>query len=263
MKLKDQEKWVASHQKQILDMAIKRCYENYEDNKHFANLLADRDEYDPLEEVKRKFNHNKNNRDETKYGSPYLTPEDLLYEDLMRTRNFDFSSMIHKTSNSKEVIGKINLKPYLNKIRTKDYETNIVLLIRNNKVLKEYYFTGNSQRIKINLDERKRIVKEASELKASIYEVHNHPMSIAAYPSCAFLGKKKLVRADIGARYDIGKLCQRYKVKYLDCGIVTEFDYYSSLQKEGKDFYKNIEPWKDEFYKKKEEREANETKNGI
>lgn len=253
MNRQEQINWINSHKKQIKDMAIKRCLENYEDGKRISKMMADRDEYDPVDEIKKKIHLNKNGAYESMYGHPYKTPEDILYEGLLKANKFDYKSMIHSTYDCKETIGKLNLKPYLKRIRNNDYETLIYLLIKNNKVIREYSYAGNSQRVTAGKNEVRRIIKEARDLKASLYDVHNHPMCIAAIPSCAYDPKTKKPLADIGVRYRNGKLCAKYGVKYLDSCVVTQFDYYSARQKEGKEFYLNTSQNIIHFNKKEKE----------
>lgn len=66
----------------------------------------------------------------------------------------------------KEQINKIDLAPYLKKIRNRNVEYEIVLLIKNNKVIKEYTYTSNHMsRVIGSIQNSKKIIKAAKKYK--------------------------------------------------------------------------------------------------
>lgn len=117
----------------------------------------------------------------------------------------------------KEKLHGIDLKPYLQKIRKRKNEYLLVLLVRNNKVIKEYVHTTNSQAsVKLGKFE-KEIIKNAKKYKADVYLVHNHPIVIVANPS----------RQDIKYYVQIKKRLKEKNINIIDCAVVTFDDYYS------------------------------------
>ena len=146
-------------------------------------------------------------------------------------------------SNCKEEICGIDLKPYLNKIKyIKDHEEMMFLLIKDNEVKKEIICKGGVSRCGSD-EETEEVAKIANELKADIYVVHNHPLSVYAYPS----GKLVKYRDTYIESNDYGQLHKympeifnKYGVKMIDFAVVTEVDYYSLTQKGFEPELKNI-----------------------
>ena len=122
-----------------------------------------------------------------------------------------------KNCQHKEVVDGIDLSPYISKIRNRKKEYEVVLFIRNHKVIKEQIITTQKYGSVAGKGWLKEIPEEAKRLKADLYSLHNHPYSISAYPS--FLDVKSAVKRESDLK--------KYGVKLLDMGVCTFDDYFS------------------------------------
>lgn len=261
MTLEEQEKWYKAHKRKIINLRKKDAIELYREMEQISRKFRG-ENYDVVERIKEKADYNKNDYWEKKYGRPYEIEEDRLYKSLIDAEKFNPKSDIHEMSNCKEMVGKIDLKPWLKKIRNNDYETMIVLFIKQNKVVDSLFIKGSSMHVGSFAGEKmKQVLHKAKELNAGIYLVHNHPYIVAAWPSVVASKSNKIIAGDIGARKKTGQYLKKIGINFLDFAVVTPFDYYSSLQKEGKDFYKNTKPWIDDFNAKRKLREQKEMEN--
>lgn len=126
-------------------------------------------------------------------------------------------------SNCKEEVCGINISDSLKLIRNdEEKENSLFLYINDGKILDRDIFTSNQSYTVNFIDKYDSVLEKAINLKADLYNVHNHPLSIDAKPS----------EGDL--RYFKGRVVRNANdkgIKYLDFGVVTAFDYYSHKQK--------------------------------
>lgn len=146
--------------------------------------------------------------------------EPIKYEELTEK---DFLKICKdKYAMSKESAGGVDLRPYLKKIRNhNEGERELVLLIKNGKVIYETIKVHNNRSYFNPLIIHENFIKKAKKLKAAVYQAHNHPYSFAAKASSRDARTYKTMK----------KLYQNYGVELLDMGVVTMDDYLSLDQK--------------------------------
>ena len=125
-----------------------------------------------------------------------------------------------KHNNHKEKVGSIDLTPYLNKIRNKKKENELILLIKNNKVIKEFILSSDKHTYVCSPSDMAKVKQEAIKHKADVYMVHNHPVLIVANPSFQ----------DIRSYLYQDRDFKKAGIKILDFGVVTFDDYFSVKQ---------------------------------
>lgn len=136
-------------------------------------------------------------------------------------KDYDFETAIHETykycgemANDDESINRINLHDYLESIRHNDYETFVFLFIRDGKIVHKEEIKGVSTHVG-TLEDIERMVKIATKLHAEIFDFHNHPIRLNAYQS----------KGDIQFAKESRKIADKYNVKYIGHGVVTNFDF--------------------------------------
>lgn len=134
-------------------------------------------------------------------------------------------------SNCKEKVNEIDLLAVLNTIRFNDYETLIVLYVKDNEILDEQSYTGHEYNVPFGDDEYEEIAKNANELQCDIYVVHNHPLELVAEPSGLPNRYIDHLHGDYRQADNLRKVCDQHNVKLLDWGVVSECDYFSYEQK--------------------------------
>lgn len=200
MTLEERKNWLEKNRNEILE------HQRKVDEDSFYNMLKDTDE------KQRWTNH---------FGHE-PTIED--WYTLMETNTILENTFLNKPlSECSEKINEIDLKETLAKIRKQEIEHLIVLLIKDGEIVKEYEYQGRPGSVPIKDEQFKEMAKEAKRLNANIYDVHNHPFRIVANASH---GDKNV----IDKRFR--PICEKYGVKILDWGVVTECDYYSAKEKE-------------------------------
>lgn len=153
---------------------------------------------------------------------------DSFYKDVWHPEKYeDKFNLEDELSKCEKIVCDIDLTPYTESIVHNDYETMIFLYIKNNKVIDEQRFVGESYNVLLIEKDYEKICKKAKELNADIYCVHNHPLTIAAIPS-----GKEGESGDYNEALKLEKVCDRYNVKLLDWGVATECDYFSYNQKQ-------------------------------
>lgn len=150
--------------------------------------------------------------------------EEMVKEMINDDLNGDTTYYIGETSECDEIIAsepQINLKPILEEIRNDLHKEHLIyLFIKNGTIIKKFKFNGGKRGVAPDIDELK-IIEEAKDLKASIYFVHNHPLTSRAMPS-----EKDLMRFKA-----FSVTCNKEKVEIADIGVVSALDYYSYKQK--------------------------------
>ena len=161
-----------------------------------------------------------------------LIDKNNIENEIIKGYESRMSNYEREQSNCKEEVCGIDLKP----------EEMMFLLIKDNEVKKEIICKGGVSRCGSD-EETEEVAKIARELKADIYVVHNHPLSVYAYPS----GKLVKYRDTYIESNDYGQLHKympeifnKYGVKMIDFAVVTEVDYYSLTQKGFEPELKNI-----------------------
>lgn len=138
------------------------------------------------------------------------------------TYNSYMNSYTIPEANDKEEVCGIDLKPYLAQIRyIEDHEEEIILFIKDNKVVKEEVIVGLITSVPYEENREIKIINTAKELNADIYRFHNHPVSVSAGLSD---GDKKNY-------YDrLLPLAEKEGVKIIGYGAVTFGDYCNLIK---------------------------------
>ena len=134
------------------------------------------------------------------------------------------SAITEQTLCKQEWLG-CDLTELHSEIKDNDYETLIICLIKDKQIIKKFISKGKAQRVTINYD-FDDIIKEAKELKADgIYDVHNHPFRLVAWPGrndayCASKEERKALDNNIPFNYGVVS-CEDYW-DYAQMGISKE-----------------------------------------
>lgn len=122
------------------------------------------------------------------------------------------SAVTEQTLSKQEWLG-CDLSELHAEIKDNDYETLVYCLIKDGKILKKYYSVGYAEGVD-PLDIN-HIVGEAKKMNADgIYNVHNHPFKIVAWPGCSdtrIAQKEELKALENGLAYNYGVVsCEDY-----------------------------------------------------
>lgn len=184
------------------------------------------DSYNHLQDLYEKYTGKKYDKEEA-LKNGITTVEDAYAKNLAEGQDINFHLNNKKLINSKESkceeeINGIDLSEYLKEIRYDHYKEHMMFLfIRRGKIVDKVIINGISNVIRITPYMKRKMIKRAKELKANLYQVHNHPSTFTAYSSDVDEETRKIMNDTLKTE----------GIKLLDWGVVTEWDYYSYKQK--------------------------------
>lgn len=200
----ERKKWYLSHKNEINKFNQIRVRE---DNKWLVEL--DKEAEKELDEVYKQLGSKRRKR-----HYKLITYKELKDKDLIKMAELSLT-------NSNKEIERIDLTPYLNKIKNKKIEYLIALFIKDDKVIDEI-ITTSKRHGAVNLFKyTNEIMEKAKKLNAKVYTVHNHPLWIQAIPSFG----------DIRSAKALVKKNNNNGIEFVDSAIVTNYDYYSYSQR--------------------------------
>lgn len=134
-----------------------------------------------------------------------------LVEDL--TNQYYYGSAVTEQTLSKQEWLGCDLSDVHAEIKDNDYETLVCCLIKDGKIAKKYYSIGYSTGVD-PLDIN-HIVDEAKKMNVDgIYNVHNHPFKLVAWPGCSdtrIAQREELKALENGLAYNYGVVsCEDY-----------------------------------------------------
>lgn len=208
--LNEKKKYVLSHKK---DFKEHEKHTADEWNKSFKNIDN---------EINRIYKEL--NKIEKESGKPTTKKLSKAKTELLKPVKVDdkYLKQIYKNRSvcHKETVNGLDLRPYLEKIRRRKKEYELVLFIKNKRVVKELLLTSNNYSFVNVYKYMPKVISEAKKRKAQLYIVHNHPLVISAAPSLQ----------DIKSFIVSTKKYKKEGIKILDFGVVTFDDYYSYKQ---------------------------------
>lgn len=160
-------------------------------------------------------------------GNVYKTIDERMKE--LQDKNKDINYHLNKKimydqeNECKEEIDGISLKSVLNNIRyNHDKEIGVFLFINKEKIVDRYICDGDAMQVYVSNQDLANVLNKARELETGVCFLHNHPRCFAANPS----------KKDLKVFKHYKEMFNKFAVELIDCGIVTEWDYYSAKEKQ-------------------------------